>query len=53
MKVYFETLAKANRYCAGDKVLYPDRKTSGNRDVMNYQTSYQARLLVGLLTSVM
>lgn len=46
MKVYSETFAKAGRWCAVDKVLYPGKKTSSNCEVKDRQTSSQASLLV-------
>lgn len=49
MKVYAETLAKADRWSAVDKFSYPGRKTSGNRDIRSRRISFQASLLLRLL----
>lgn len=49
MKVYVETLAKADRWSAAEKVSYPGRKTSSNRDLRSRRISYQASLLLRLL----
>lgn len=49
MKVYAETLAKADRWSAVDKVSYPGRKNSGNRDIRSRRISFQASLLLRLL----